>query len=89
MFSASAPYAVTLIRSPSWAIAQVAASTAAEDPGVLIRARAWCDRLVIGVAINRDKGPLFVIYPFDTRPELRNAVYFSRCAWQLKAIDIS
>ena len=29
MFSASAPYAVTSIRSPSWAIAQVAASTAA------------------------------------------------------------
>ncbi|MDN3568563.1 PfkB family carbohydrate kinase [Paeniroseomonas aquatica] len=28
----------------------LAASTAAEDPGVLIRARAWCDRLVIGVA---------------------------------------
>lgn len=36
----------------------------------------------------RDKGPLFVIYPFDTRPELRNAVYYSRSAWQLRAIEV-
>jgi hypothetical protein len=36
----------------------------------------------------RDKGPLFIMYPFDSRPELRNTVYFSRCAWQLKAIDV-
>lgn len=36
----------------------------------------------------RDKGPLFIIYPFDNRPELRNALYFSRSAWQLKSIDI-
>lgn len=36
----------------------------------------------------RDKGPLFIIYPFDARPELRNAVYFSRCAWQLKSIEV-
>ncbi len=36
----------------------------------------------------RDKGPLFIVYPFDNRPELRNALYFSRSAWQLKSIDI-
>lgn len=36
----------------------------------------------------RDKGPLFVMYPFDTHPELRNAIYFSRCAWQLKALEV-
>jgi hypothetical protein len=36
----------------------------------------------------RDKGPLFIIYPFDARPELRNAVYFSRSAWQLRAIEV-
>ena len=36
----------------------------------------------------RDKGPLFVIYPFDSRPELRGAVYFSRSAWQLWKIDV-
>jgi hypothetical protein len=36
----------------------------------------------------RDKGPLFIIYPFDSKPELKNAVYYSRSAWQLKALDV-
>ena len=36
----------------------------------------------------RDKGPLFIIYPFDQHDELRNALYFSRCAWQLKSIEV-
>ena len=36
----------------------------------------------------RDKGPLFVIYPFDARPELRSAVYYSRSAWQLRTIAV-
>jgi hypothetical protein len=36
----------------------------------------------------RDKGPLFVIYPFDARPELRTPVYYSRSAWQLRAIEV-
>jgi len=36
----------------------------------------------------RDKGPLFMIYPFDQHVALRNALYFSRCAWQLKAIEV-
>lgn len=36
----------------------------------------------------RDKGPLFIIYPFDERPELRSPQYFSRCAWQLRTIEI-
>jgi len=35
-----------------------------------------------------DKGPLFIIYPFDLRPELYNDVYFGRSVWQVKAIDI-
>ena len=36
----------------------------------------------------RDKGPLFIIYPFDQHPSLRNALYYSRCAWQLNAIEL-
>lgn len=36
----------------------------------------------------RDKGPLFVIYPFDQHAALRNPRYYSRCAWQLKAIEV-
>ncbi len=37
----------------------------------------------------RDKGPLFVIYPFDANADLRSAVYYSRSAWQLRAIDVN
>lgn len=36
----------------------------------------------------RDRGPLFVVYPFDAQPELRNAVYYSRSAWQLRSIEV-
>jgi hypothetical protein len=36
----------------------------------------------------RDKGPLFVMYPFDQLPELKTSVYFSRCIWQLHAISV-
>ncbi|CAD5372973.1 conserved hypothetical protein [Rubrivivax sp. A210] len=36
----------------------------------------------------RDKGPLFVIYPFDARTELRSAIYYSRSAWQLRTIEV-
>ena len=36
----------------------------------------------------RDKGPLFIIYPFDSKPQLKNAVYYSRSAWQLKLLDV-
>jgi hypothetical protein len=36
----------------------------------------------------RTKGPLFIIYPFDTKAELRSAVYYERSAWQLKSIDV-
>lgn len=36
----------------------------------------------------RDKGPLFVIYPFDSSPELRNPVHYGRSAWQLRTIDV-
>lgn len=36
----------------------------------------------------RDKGPLFIVYPFEERPELRTTVYYSRCAWQLKALQV-
>jgi hypothetical protein len=36
----------------------------------------------------RDKGPLFIIYPFDTDATLRSERYYSRSAWQLKSIDV-
>lgn len=36
----------------------------------------------------RDKGPLFLVYPFDTNPETYNEKYFSRSVWQIKEIEV-
>ena len=36
----------------------------------------------------RDKGPLFIIYPFDSSAQLRTTVYYSRSAWQLKTLEV-
>lgn len=36
----------------------------------------------------RDKGPLFLIYPFDKDGSLYNEKYFSRSVWQIKEIEV-
>ncbi len=36
----------------------------------------------------RDKGPLFVIYPYDSNTELQSELYFGRSAWQLRTIEV-
>lgn len=36
----------------------------------------------------RDKGPLFIVYPFDEEPRLRSDLYLSRSVWQIKSIAI-
>ena len=36
----------------------------------------------------RDKGPLFIIYPFDSDPDLRTQTYFGRSAWQVKQLIV-
>ncbi len=36
----------------------------------------------------RDKGPLFIIYPYDAKAELKSEQYFARSAWQVRAIDV-
>lgn len=35
----------------------------------------------------RDKGPLWVIYPFDSNPEYQAEKYYSRSIWQLHRIE--
>lgn len=35
-----------------------------------------------------DKGPLFVIYPFDADPKLDSELYYSRSVWQVSAIEV-
>lgn len=36
----------------------------------------------------RDKGPLFIVYPFDSAPELQHQRFYSRSAWQLARIVV-
>ena len=36
----------------------------------------------------RDKGPLFVIYPFDSNPELKSQTFYGRSVWQVAKIII-
>lgn len=36
----------------------------------------------------RNKGPLFILYPFDQQHETQSQVYYNRAIWQLKAIHI-
>jgi len=36
----------------------------------------------------RDKGPLFIIYPFDSNPDLKAQKYYSRSVWQIARIEV-
>jgi hypothetical protein len=36
----------------------------------------------------RERGPLFIIYPFDQVPALRNEQYYERSVWQVKSIEV-
>lgn len=36
----------------------------------------------------RTKGPLFIVYPFDSKPELNTQTYKERSAWQLKELVV-
>jgi len=36
----------------------------------------------------RTKGPLFIVYPYDTSAELRAVQFYERSAWQLKSMTV-
>lgn len=36
----------------------------------------------------REKGPLFIMFPFDTKAELRSETYYNRAAWQLSTLRV-
>jgi hypothetical protein len=36
----------------------------------------------------RTKGPLFIVYPYDSLPELNTPLYKERSAWQLKELVV-
>ena len=35
-----------------------------------------------------DKGPIFIIYPFDSDSTLKAQVYYKRSAWQVARIEV-
>jgi len=36
----------------------------------------------------KNKGPLFVVYPYDSKPELQSIRYYERSIWQLKSLRV-
>ncbi|WP_156421157.1 oxidoreductase [Aureimonas sp. AU20] len=36
-----------------------------------------------------DKGPIFLVFPFDQRPETQHQAYYSRAVWQLAEIVVT
>ncbi len=36
----------------------------------------------------RDKGPLFVVYPYDSAPELKTQKFYSRSVWQVARLVV-
>ena len=36
----------------------------------------------------RDKGPLFIVYPYDQNPELRSQKFYSRSVWQVARLVV-
>ncbi|MEB7541545.1 putative pterin-binding protein [Enterobacter huaxiensis] len=36
----------------------------------------------------RDKGPTFIVYSYDSMPELNNQIFYSRSAWQVSRMNI-
>ena len=36
----------------------------------------------------RDKGPLFIVYPYDSNPELQQQAYYNRSAWQVARLVV-
>ncbi len=36
----------------------------------------------------RDKGPLWLVYPYDSNPDLNTDKYYSRSVWQIKEMNV-
>lgn len=36
----------------------------------------------------KTKGPLFIVYPYDSKVELRSVIYYERSVWQLKSLIV-
>jgi len=70
-------------------------AVALNDYGVVIPIDDFEDyRVILAMLMNgkpmgtRDKGPLWVIYPWSEHPELQTVVVHGRSIWQLKAMNV-
>ena len=54
----------------------------AEDGAILALRR---DGVLMPIS---NKGPLFILYPFDDRPALQQQSFYMRCAWQIARLDV-
>lgn len=70
-------------------------ATAINDYAVAIPREDWVEGGPIIAYLNngapmsvRDKGPLWIVYPFDDRAEYRSEVSFSRSIWQLNRLVV-
>jgi hypothetical protein len=36
----------------------------------------------------KNKGPLFIVYPYDSKPELQTVRFYERSIWQLKSLQV-
>jgi hypothetical protein len=70
-------------------------ATAVNDYAVSIPSEDWVDGGPILAYLNngapmslRDKGPLWVIYPYDSKPAYQSEVAYSRSIWQLDRIEM-
>ncbi|MFN4129142.1 MAG: molybdopterin-dependent oxidoreductase [Paracoccaceae bacterium] len=55
----------------------------AEDTGVILALKLGGEDLSV-----RDKGPIFVVYPYDSSVILNSQTYFARSAWQVSRLVI-
>ncbi|WP_422074188.1 oxidoreductase [Tranquillimonas rosea] len=71
-------------------------ATAINDYAVEIPRSDWVEDGPILAYLNngtpmsvRDKGPLWVIYPYDDNPDYQTEVVYSRSIWQLDRIEVT
>jgi hypothetical protein len=61
---------------------EIPASDAVEDGPIVAYLRNGAPMSV------RDKGPLWIVYPFDSAPEYQSELIYSRSIWQLDRIEV-
>lgn len=76
--------------------AQSISATAINDYAVEIPRSGWADGAALLAYLNhgepmslREKGPLWIVFPFDADPAYRQEVVYARSIWQLDRISVT